>query len=202
MALLKYLLILCTLFSLTTYAQSYETQLAKHRQKYKEDFLKDANSPLKKKDLTNLNFYPADSTLKVQATVELLNEPSPFKMLAHGGTSSDYIRYAKLTFALNQQDFVLYLYASVMLSKNPTYKNHLFLPFTDETNGTETYGAGRYLDLDKSAIKNSTLEVDFNLAYNPYCAYSNAYNCPIPPKENKLSIEIKAGEKNYSGKVK
>lgn len=78
------------------------------------------------------------------------------------------------------------------------YKNHLFLPFTDLTSGEETYDNGRYIDLETVDIKNKTVEIDFNKAYNPYCAYvSYTYNCPIPPKENYLPVAILAGEKNY-----
>ena len=71
--------------------------------------------------------------------------------------------------------------------------DHLFLPFTDNTNGVETYGGGRYIDLKIPA--GNTINIDFNKAYNPYCAYSDKYSCPIPPPENHLDIEIKAGIK-------
>ena len=70
-----------------------------------------------------------------------------------------------------------------------------FLPFRDATSGSETYGAGRYLDIDPNA--DGTVTIDFNLAYNPYCAYDDAYSCPLPPSENWLSVPIEAGEKNY-----
>ena len=75
------------------------------------------------------------------------------------------------------------------------YKDYLFLPFTDPTNGVTTYGGGRYLDLMIPATK--VVQLDFNKAYNPYCAYSGNYSCPIPPEENHLEIEIKAGVKKY-----
>ena len=83
---------------------------------------------------------------------------------------------------------------------NAQYKDYLFLPFTDLTSGKETYASGRYLDLKTDEIKNGKVTLDFNKAYNPYCAYvSGVYNCPIPPKENTLGVEVKAGEKLFTG---
>jgi uncharacterized protein (DUF1684 family) len=82
-----------------------------------------------------------------------------------------------------------------------TYRNYLFIPFTDSTSGEESYGGGRYLECFAGDIGYNLLDLDFNKAYNPYCAYGAGYNCPIPPKENDLPIAIKAGEKNYAKKV-
>ena len=79
--------------------------------------------------------------------------------------------------------------------RNPAYKNYIFLPFTDDSNGFETYGGGRYLDIDKPEDGVRKIVLDFNIAYNPYCAYSDAYSCPIPPRENNLSVKILAGAK-------
>jgi uncharacterized protein len=86
---------------------------------------------------------------------------------------------------------VLSLYQNHELRTTETHKNHLFLPFKDLTNGTESYGDGRYLDL--SIPEGEPLVIDFSKAYNPYCAYSSHYSCPIPPKENRLRIPIRAG---------
>ena len=83
------------------------------------------------------------------------------------------------------------------LKKEKEYKDYLFLPFRDGTSRKESYGGGRFLDLKKP--KGKTIHIDFNLAYNPYCAYSHRYTCPIPPPENELTIEIKAGEKTPIG---
>lgn len=88
------------------------------------------------------------------------------------------------------------------LAMNPAYKDLLFLPFTDQTNNKETYGGGRYIDLNVNDIRNNHLEIDFNKAYNPYCAYSDGYRCPIPPEENDLPISIIVGEKLYTGEKK
>ena len=87
--------------------------------------------------------------------------------------------------------YVLYAYQNVVYSQKEEYKDHLFLPFTDKTNGFESYGGGRYIDLRIPAT--DSLLLDFNQSYNPYCAYTTGYNCPIPPKENALPIKIEVG---------
>jgi uncharacterized protein len=84
-----------------------------------------------------------------------------------------------------------------MLMNRPEYADYLFVPFTDATTGNETYGSGRYIDLRLGDIKNNTVLLDFNKCYNPYCAYTSGYNCPIPPKENRLAVAVKAGEKVF-----
>jgi len=199
---MKLITILLLFISIDGFAQSYAEQIAKHRESYKEDFIKDNHSPLKKDDLQNLHFYEANSTYKVLAEVELLKNEKVFKMPTFNGSSSDYYRYAHINFVLNGKAIQMTLYRSVSLSTNPVYKDHLFLPFTDETNNKETYGGGRYIDLDAKEIVNNHIEIDFNKAYNPYCAYSAGYRCPVPPEENDLQLALKAGEKLYTGEKK
>lgn len=190
------------LMSTSSFAQSYADQIAKHRETYKQDFIKDQRSPLKKNDLQNLHFYEADIAYKISADVEILKNEKVFKMPTFNGSSSDYYKYAHVNFVLNDKKIQMTLYRSVSLSTNPVYKDHLFLPFTDETNNKETYGGGRYIDLDAKEIVDNHIEIDFNKAYNPYCAYSEGYRCPVPPEENDLQLAVKAGEKLYTGKKK
>lgn len=199
---MRIITLLFLLISLNSFAQSYREQIEKHREAYKEDFIKDPRSPLKKGDLQNLHFYDADSTYSVSAVVELLKNEKVFKMPTFNGSSSDYYRYAHVNFSLNGKAIQMTLYRSVALSGNPVYKDHLFLPFTDETNNRETYGGGRYIDLDAKEIVNNQIKIDFNKAYNPYCAYSEGYRCPVPPQENDLQLAIAAGEKQYTGEKK
>lgn len=199
---MKLMPILLLFFSLNTFAQSYAEQIDKHRESYKQDFVKDDHSPLKENDLADLHFYPADSTYKVLATVETLKNEKVFKMPTFDGTSKEFYRYAKISFNLNGLPTSMTLYKSVALSNNPVYKDLLFLPFTDETNNKETYGGGRYIDLSSKEFKDGKIEVDFNKAYNPYCAYSDGYRCPVPPEENDLQLEVKAGEKLFTGEKK
>lgn len=188
--------------SLNSFAQSYSEQIAKHRESYKQDFIKESQSPLRESDLKNLHFYEADSTYNVIADVTVLKNEKIFKMPTYDGTSKEFYRYAKINFDLNGNKVVMTLYKSVALASNPAYKDLLFLPFTDETNNKETYAGGRYIDLSSKSIINNRIEVDFNKAYNPYCAYSAGYRCPVPPAENDLQLPVNAGEKLYSGEKK
>lgn len=199
---MKTLPILLLFISLNTFAQSYVEQMTKHRDNYKQDFIKESNSPLKESDLPHLHFYEIDSTYKVMAKVEILKNEKVFKMPTYDGTSKEFYRFAKISFNLNGKLLTMTLYKNVALAANPAYKELLFLPFTDQSNQKETYGGGRYIDLSAKEIKNHEIEVDFNKAYNPYCAYSDGYRCPVPPEENDLPVEIKAGEKLYTGEKK
>jgi len=200
--MIKLLPILFLFFGLNSFAQSYSEQISIHREKYKQDFIKESNSPLKENDLQNLHFYDADSNYKISADVEMLKNEKVFKMPTYDGTSKEFYRYAKINFNLNDKAITMTLYKSIALSSNPAYKDLLFLPFTDETNNVETYGGGRYIDLSSKEINNNKIEVDFNKAYNPYCAYSDGYRCPVPPEENNLELAIKAGEKKFTGEKK
>lgn len=183
-------------------AQNYNTQIEAHRATYKADFIKEERSPLKQEDLKYLQFFEPDSNYRVSAKVKVLKNEKIFKMPTYDGTSKEFIRYAKVTFKLKDTTLTLTLYRNISLLMNPAYKNLLFLPFTDLSNNKTSYGGGRYIDLDLKSIKKNKIEVDFNKAYNPYCAYSDGYRCPIPPEENDLNFAVLAGEKLYTGEKK
>ncbi|TSD67609.1 DUF1684 domain-containing protein [Inquilinus sp. KBS0705] len=192
---LSLLLILST--ALSSLAQTYQAQIASYRQGYMNDFLEDKRSPLKKEDLSYLRFYDADSTYKVEAKSALMLNNQSFIMPVFSGTGSEYVPYALLKFTLKGQPMQLTVYRSVALAKTQAYKDYLFLPFTDETNGKETYAGGRYIDLREGDIKDGTVIIDFNKAYNPYCAFGSGYACPKPPDGNHLTIALQAGEKAF-----
>ena len=196
------LLIVLLVLSLHSSGQGHKAQVAEWQKKYMDDFLSDANSPLKKDDLQYLRFYDADSTYRVTAKEELLSNEQSFIMPVFVGTGRQYVRYAILKFTLKGQPMQLTVYRNIALSAMPQYKDYLFLPFTDETNGTETYGGGRYIDLRDGDFKSNEIEIDFNKSYNPYCAFSGGYACPKPPEENHLQIAVKAGEKLFAGTKK
>ena len=196
------LLIVLLVLSLHSSGQGHKAQVAEWQKKYMDDFLSDANSPLKKDDLQSLRFYDADSTYRVTAKEELLSNEQSFIMPVFVGTGRQYVRYAILKFTLKGQPMQLTVYRNIALSAMPQYKDYLFLPFTDETNGTETYGGGRYIDLRDGDFKSNEIEIDFNKSYNPYCAFSGGYACPKPPEENHLQIAVKAGEKLFAGTKK
>lgn len=196
---MKYLTLLVLLLIINggSYAQNHKAQIAEFRKGYMDDFLKDPHSPLKQEDLKYLRFYDADSTYRVTAKAELLTNQTPFVIPAFDGSAQQYVRYALLSFTLRDKPLQLTLYRSIALSANPAFGNYLFLPFNDDTNGKETYGGGRYIDLTTKDIKNGTIMIDFNKAYNPYCAFATGYSCPKPPDENNLDVAIFAGEKIF-----
>ena len=199
---MKYFLVLLFMTNMTCFAQDYKALIAEHRKGYMEDFLKDNHSPLKKDDLPFLRFYDADSTYRVTAKAEILMNESSFLMPVFSGSGQQYLRYAILKFTLKGKPMELTVYKSIALSANPQYSDYLFLPFTDDTNGSDTYGGGRYIDLSTKDFKDNTVIIDFNKAYNPYCAYSGGYSCPKPPGENKLALAVEAGEKMFAGEKK
>ncbi|MCE7064164.1 DUF1684 domain-containing protein [Dyadobacter sp. CY326] len=178
------------------FAQDFKQETDKYRKKYKEEFLHAANSPLKAVDLPFLQFYEPDSSFRVVAKFEKSRGQS-FEMPTYSGVNKTYVKYGKLKFRLHGRKQTLTVYRSLSLQSLAKYKDYLFIPFKDKTNGDESYGGGRYIDLKTTDIKNNTLILDFNKAYNPYCAYSDGYNCPIPPSPNHLPVAILAGEKKF-----
>ena len=138
-----------------------------------------------------LVYFDPDPAWAVTATVARIAEPEAFEMAASTGPPRRQLRCARLDFATPQGPARLFAYKDAARA----HGRSLFVPFRDATSGKETYGAGRYLDLEET--EGSEISVDFNLAYNPYCAYSEAYSCPLPPAENWLTIPVRAGEKSY-----
>lgn len=194
------LLLIAVICGLSATGQTYTEQIVQHRDHYKEEFLKSERSPLKKGDLPYLRFYAPDSSYRVMADFVATPGNKPFAMPTYSGITKEFVKYGELHFKLGNNTHVLNVYRNLTLAGNPVYKNHLFLPFKDLTNGKYTYGGGRYLDLLTTDIVDSRYVLDFNKAYNPYCAYSEGFNCPIPPLENRMAVEIRAGEQNYDKK--
>lgn len=194
------LLFLLLLLTTTAFGQTaYNDSISRHRNAYKADFLKTDHSPLKNEtDLAALRFFAPDSTYRVMATVQRTTNAEPFEMPTYSGKTSPYVSYAVLSFMLNGQACRLTVFRSLRLASNPQYRDYLFLPLKDTTSGNETYGGGRYLDLRLGDIHDGKLLLDFNKAYNPYCAYSDGYSCPIPPASNRLTVTINAGEMTYA----
>lgn len=151
-------------------------------------------SPLtesQKKELDQLSFYPVDEAFKVKARVEPIEVKKMVQIPLTDGSVEKYVRHSFAVFDLNGQEVKLLL----LQAANEGDKRNFFLAFADQTSAEETYGGGRYLNLRQDGQRSIT--IDFNLAFNPYCAYNPDYACPIPPKENILEIPIPAGEKNY-----
>ena len=169
-------------------------------QKEMNEFFKDASiSPLKEKDLKNLkglDFFVFDSTYVVNATLTRTPEEKSFKMKTTTDRLPEYIKHGIVTFELFEKSYSLNIYRNLDIIDRDGYEDYLFLPFLDDTNGDESYGGGRYIDLD--VTEEDSLVIDFNSAYNPYCTYNEKYSCPIVPRENYLSIKINAGVKAFS----
>jgi uncharacterized protein len=176
----------------------------KHFQQELNDEYRDAKkSPLKGKDLKRFKkheFFPVDLEYRVTAVLTTISGSTFFPMQTSSQVMKEYRTYGTLEFTLKGKTYVVPVYQSKMLMAMPQYRTHLFFPFTDLTNGNLTYGAGRYIDLTIPATGN-TIVIDFNKAYNPFCAYSDGYSCPLVPADNHFDIEILAGVK-YVGKNK
>lgn len=193
------LLILFLFQSFFVSAQNYEQSILEYRNKQKEAFLKDDFGPLRKENVAFLSYFPPDEKYVVTASVQELIGEKPFRMPTYDGTSNEYKRHSILHFEIAGKPYQLTTYQSAALFQSAQFANYLFLPFIDDSNGEETYGGGRYLELHASDIKDGKITIDFNKAYNPYCAYSSGYRCPQPPAENILQTSILVGEKKYNG---
>ncbi len=196
------LFLLAGCFSSKNIDSDYTAEIEKYRVEYKKKFLENEHAPLQKADLPFLNFFAPDPTYRVTADFTRTPDAKPFEMPTVSGKVQNYVTYGTADFTLNGEKITLSIYKNLGLARMPQYRNYLFLPFNDATNSAGTYGGGRYLDLKTGDIKNGKIVLDFNKVYNPYCAYSDGYNCPIPPRENKLAVKIEAGEKNFTGKYK
>ena len=146
-------------------------------------------SPLtreQKQDFKGLNYFPENDALRLDVEVELLNDPQPMMMQTSTGGVQEYLRYGKFKFQVDGQDVELTIYQA---------DYGFFLPFVDSLAGKETYPAGRYLEPEP--LPGNHFLVDFNIAYNPSCAYNDAWSCPITPAENRLKVPVYAGEKLF-----
>ena len=151
------------------------------------------------KDKQRMTFYPATEKYRIDCTFERTVNSPWFRMESSGPIKNNYRTYGILHFSINDTVVILHIYQSQTLMTTDKYRDHLFIPFTDATSGIETYESGRYIDLDIKDIVNDRFIIDFNKAYNPYCAYiSGRFNCPIPPVENRLPVAIRAGERSFA----
>jgi uncharacterized protein (DUF1684 family) len=170
--------------------------LIESERKDKDNFMKeDEDSPFgeKRTDFTTLHYFLPDLKYRILAKLEPAANKQVRLLPTSTGEESRYLEYAWAIFELDGKENRLLLLE--IMDMGPT-RGKLFLAFADETSAAETYGGGRYLDLKKIPAATS-IELDFNKAYNPYCAYNDAYSCPLPPRENLLKVPIRAGEKTY-----
>ena len=193
---MKFTLSIFFILPLFCFAQpgNYADSLNTYIKKYVEE-----HEIVKGKDKKLMQFYPVNKQYRIAATFELKENSEWFLMATSGKIKKEYRVYGTLSFFVNDTAVKLNIYQSKQLMASPEYADYLFIPFTDKTTGFDTYGGGRYIDLRMTDIKGALYIIDFNKAYNPYCAYTAGYNCPIPPKENDLAVAVVAGEKNYGG---
>jgi len=143
--------------------------------------------PEQRQAFQGLSYFPENPDLRLVLPIEEFAEKEVVVMQTSTGDVREYTRYGRLHFMVDGQAVALTLYAD---------DDAYFLPFADALAGVETYGAGRYLE--PAPLGDGQFIVDFNLAYNPYCAYSDEWSCPITPRENRLDVAIRAGEKIYA----
>jgi hypothetical protein len=148
-----------------------------------------------RKDFNGLEFFKPDTSFTVRATFTRTPDATPFLMPTTTDRMSKEVVFGIVSFQLKGSSYQLEVYQNEELKEDEGYEDYLFLPFTDTTNGNETYGGGRYIDL--RIPKGDEIVIDFNKAYNPYCAYNKKYSCPIVPSQNALDIEILAGVKAF-----
>ena len=167
---------------------AYLTTIQNQR-KEKDTYLKtDKESPIEKKaDFKGLKYFEVNPDFKVLAKLDILTTGQKINIAMTGGETEEYEAFANATFEIEGQKCALKIFKAE--------DGSLFLPFKDLTTNKETYGSGRYLDLDMKTIKDNQIEIDFNRCYHPYCAYNHTFTCPVPPAENLVNVEVKAGER-------
>lgn len=156
--------------------------------KSKNDFMRDLSSPLAPDDrvgFSGLNYFPENLALALDIELDTKVPHDPITMDTSDGRKRTYVRAGQIHFTVEGAAATLNIYQD---------DHGFFLPFRDGTSGQESYAAGRYLEPEMVKGK---LHVDFNYAYNPYCAYSERYSCPLPPAENWLKVAIRAGERKF-----
>ncbi len=164
----------------------------------KDAGFRSADSPLPPKDrpgFHGLSYYPVDSSLRFSIPLHRYQIPTQVRLGTNTGEIRSALRYGYFDFQVGNQACRLQAYR---LEDNPDSGGaSLFIPFRDATSGQETYAAGRYIDLKENT--SGIYDLDFNRAYNPFCAYNTEFSCPVPPAENTLKAPIRAGEKKYPG---
>lgn len=172
------------------------SRLERFRANKDKFFAEHENSPLtpeQRERFSNLEYFPENESLRFEVELDtegVSNEPVTLGTTT--GEPKEFVPAGRAHFEIEGEP------VSFMVYKEPG-RGRYFLPFRDGTAGEETYPVGRYLD--PQSKPDGKLVIDFNMAYNPYCAYNDNFTCPIPPFENVTKVPIRAGEKNYPDKV-
>lgn len=182
-------------YCLNSSAQNEKKEILQFQKELNDYYKNEKTSPLPDdgyKDFTSHQFFPIDLKYRIKAKFIRTKKAKVFEMPTSGSRKPEYKKYGEAHFEIDGKKLVLEIYQNQSLKKKKAYKDYLFLPFNDQTNGETSYVGGRYLDL--RIPEGKTIVIDFNQAYNPLCAYHpSKYSCPIPPEANILNAEIKAG---------
>ena len=184
----------------TSTKNNYEDGIKAYQYEMNTHYADAETSPLTAEDISTfkaLEFFEIDENYQVEVTLELTPDTPVFEMPTTTDRLPLYRKYGIARFTINGKKLELSIYQNQKLMTSFEYADHLFLPFNDLTNGTTSYAGGRFIDLEIPQTGSNTIIIDFNKAYNPYCAYNSKYSCPIPPAENNLSVAIPAGVKAY-----
>lgn len=183
-------------FSNFGFAQDGRTAYRDFWSKTEAMFLNPETSPLLSDDAARFDSiarYPFNPKFRIEASWEPAEGAKPQSVK----TTTEAVRRMQiagvLKFEIDGEKISLPVYRDLTAARMKVEDPGLFLPFTDLTNGSETYGGGRYIELDESALRGESAVIDFNVAYNPYCVYNPKYSCPIPPAENHIPVRIEAG---------
>ncbi len=193
------------IYSCRSYSPSkneYFQNILRFQDNLNKEFADKKISPLDSVDLLNfkkLDFFPIDKKYRVVARFKKNPNPTPFEFPTNTSRTPVYVKYGDAYFTIDGKNLHLEIYQNQEALKDTVYKDYLFLPFGDKTNGNESYYSGRYIDL-KIPADSTKIIIDFNKAYNPYCAYSHRWSCPLIPPANILDIEIRAGVKKFNHK--
>lgn len=175
--------------------ENIKQSIVAYQQGLNDKYQNPLTSPLKEEatGFKGHSFFPIDLSYRVEATFTKLEEQEFFNIETSGPKNPAYRKFGYLDFSLEGKPFRLVLLQNRDNMRNPLYRNHLFLAFTDLTSGESSYGGGRYIDM--TIPTDNKMVLDFNMSYNPYCAYTTGYSCPVPPEENFLEIAVEAGIK-------
>ncbi len=176
----------------------YARDLTAQRKEKDYYFASDPDSPIPpaiRGAFAGLVYFPPDPKYRLQVRLSKLPQPEPVTLATSKGIPRPMVRYGFFDFEIDGVKQRLFAFKAAPQPGHHHEDPSLFVPFRDATSGKESYGAARYLDIEESPSGEHLL--DFNLAYNPYCAYSDDYVCPFPPKENWLAVPIRAGEKSF-----
>ncbi|MDY7082184.1 MAG: DUF1684 domain-containing protein [Halobacteria archaeon] len=176
---------------------SWKDDVREFRDEKDEFFRESPQSPIpedERADFDGLDYFRVDGEYRFELELHEHDDKETVVIETTTGGEREYLRWGEFRFEVDGENCVLQAY------KAEADDHNLWVPFRDDTNGDETYGAGRYLDIDEGNETNGNRVVDFNRAYNPFCAYSEEYDCPFIPTENWLDVRIEAGEKSYESK--